>query len=189
MSTRSLPVVFLAVVLATPVLARWVPDATRVATPSKPAVGRIHGRPFKVEKAELTLARASPDMPKRTTYFLKLRQGGGFFPDYEYSLTLLTPRGQKIDGQSFVVGPAGVFKMPGAIVEKNVSYPPVQGVAMTWKVPGKEFGDTDMMSRYTMRLEFGKRLGHRIAGRIYLSMQDPQKSWLAGTFVAEIKRL
>ena len=173
---------------AGPAAARWAPDATKAAIPARAASGRIHGNAFRVEKAELQIAQPNPGMPKRTTYFLKLRQGKEFFADYEYSLTLLTPRGLRLDGRSFVVTPEGVFKMPGAIQENGVSYPPVQGVMMTWKAPGKSFGDTDMVSKYTMRLQFGKTSGNRIPGRIYLAMQDRSKSWVAGSFIAMIDR-
>lgn len=186
---RSLSIGTLAVLTLTPALAQWAPDASKAAIPGRAAVGRIHGKVFRVEKAELQIAAPSPETPKRTTYFLKLTQGKAFFADYEYSLTLLTPRGQKIDGKAFVVGPEGVFKMAGAIEEKGVTYPPVQGVMMTWKVPGKTFGDTDLSSKYTMRLQFGKAKGNRIPGHVFIAMQDREKSWVSGTFQASIHRL
>ena len=177
-----------AVLIAFPAAAQWSADASRARIPGRPAVGRIHGKPFRVEQAELRIAKPGADTPNRTTYLLKLRQGKEFFADYEYSLTLLTPRGQKIDGKSFVVTPEGVFKMPGAISEKGVSYPPVQGVWMTWKAPGKHFGETDMTSKYTMRLQFGKAKGNRIPGYVSIAMQDREKSWVSGTFTAVIER-
>jgi hypothetical protein len=174
--------------LAVPAAAQWVADASKAAVPNRPAAGKIHGKPFRAARVELDYSPGDKDSA-RNTYFLKLRQGGDFFADYEYSFTLITPKAQSISGKRFIVDSRGVFEMGGAIKEKGVSYPPVQGVSMTWKVPDKTFGDTDMMSKYTMRLEFGVQKGSKVPGRVYLAMQDAHKSFVCGTFTAVVKKL
>ncbi|MGH7942283.1 MAG: hypothetical protein ACREE6_02310 [Limisphaerales bacterium] len=41
---------------------------------------------------------------------------------------------------------------------------------------------------YALHLDFGKEAGNRISGKIYLCTSDEQKSYVAGTFKAEIKK-
>ena len=38
-----------------------------------------------------------------------------------------------------------------------------------------------------MRLTFGARHGNTLPGRIYLAVDDPEKSFVAGTFNAVVK--
>ena len=184
--SRSTALIGASVTLAAPVLAQgWAADVSTAALPAGPAAGKINGKKFVPDKVELQMSSGKG----RTTYFLNFRTGKEFFADSEYKLTLLTRPGEKLAGKKFVVGPGGTFEMEGAIKDGEVSYPPLQGVMMTWTVPGKTFGDTDMGSKYTMRLEFGPAKGGRQSGAIYLAMQDAKKSFVAGRFSAVVKKL
>ena len=54
--------------------------------------------------------------------------------------------------------------------------------------PKKDVPETEMFMRdYAMRLEFGRVENGKIPGKIYLSMPDKMQSYMAGTFVAEVK--
>lgn len=43
------------------------------------------------------------------------------------------------------------------------------------------------MKGYSMRLEFSAPAGNKVPGKIYLSLPDKEKSFVAGTFEAETK--
>jgi hypothetical protein len=164
----------------------WLQDCSKAPIPASPAAGRIKGQAFKVDRVEITVSPSDD----RTTYFVSLRQGKEFFPDREFKLFLLRKKGQALESAPYVVGPEGVFKMPNSIRDKNgVNYPPVQGIHATAKAaPGKTFGDTDMQSEFTMRLEFGKKGPKGWPGRIYLCLRDKERSFVAGTFTAVVTK-
>ena len=166
----------------------WMADCSKAAIPNKPAAGMIHGAKFVVEKVELSGGSSSVGGSKMDhgTYFLKLRQGKEFFADREFTIFIATKLGDKLDGKSFTGRSGFAFDQPGAIKVGNVTYPPIQGVQMSWKPPKETLPKTDITSKYTLRLQFGQKQGNKLPGRIYLCMQDKEKSFVAGTFTAVI---
>jgi len=57
-----------------------------------------------------------------------------------------------------------------------------------YKTEGKRsIGVEGYSSGYAMRLQFGKVKDGKVPGKIYLCLPDDQKSYVAGSFVAEIK--
>jgi hypothetical protein len=46
----------------------------------------------------------------------------------------------------------------------------------------------DLEGGYAMRLEFGQLAGNRLSGKIYFCAPDESKSYVAGTFNAQIRR-
>lgn len=142
----------------------WQAEVKGSPTPARPASGRIHGKAFKVERAELDASN-----------ILSLRQGKEFFADREFKIFLFQS-GKKLDGKSFVVTTAD---RPGQMNPH---------VHMTWMGPKDQIPQSEMvMGKYTMRLQFGKRKNGKITGKIYLCMPDAQKSYVAGHFTAALK--
>jgi DNA-directed RNA polymerase subunit RPC12/RpoP len=61
-------------------------------------------------------------------------------------------------------------------------------VTLRWKDAEEEKAKTkNLRSGYALRLEFGRVTGKRLPGRIYLCTPDEAKSYVAGTFTAEIR--
>jgi hypothetical protein len=142
----------------------WLPDVKKSPTPARPASGRISGKAFKVERAELDGAN-----------ILSLRQGKEFFADREFKIFLFQS-GAKLDGKTFTVSNTD---RPGQMNPH---------VHMSWKGPKDSIPQTEMaMGKYAMRLQFGKRKNGKITGQIYLCMPDAQKSYVAGYFTAALK--
>lgn len=185
---RAAPLVLGALLLALPADARWLADCSQAPPPARRVAGRIHGRTFQPNRTELLLQPARPGV-RRSTYVLSLRQIANSRAVLECTLTLITPRGQSLAGKSFVVGPAGPFKMPGMIREGTSRMPPVQGVSIRWSVPGRNASKAFAGPRYTMRLQFGRTAAGRLPGTVYLCLRDPERSWVAGSFSAVARPL
>jgi hypothetical protein len=61
-------------------------------------------------------------------------------------------------------------------------------VHMKWKPTDKDVPDAEIfMKEYTMLLEFGKEKNGVLPGKIYLSIPDESKSFVAGTFEADVE--
>lgn len=152
--------------------APWLEDCSKAAIPNAPAVGKVHGKTFRPAGVELSLSQGDAGS-EHDTYFFKLRSGKEFFADQEISINLITRKGGKLDGQQFVVGPEGAFKMAGTIKEPNgMSMPPVQGAHFSWMPPGKRLPESELLPKYTLKLEFGKTAGGKLPGKIYLCFPD-----------------
>ncbi|HTX22452.1 MAG TPA: hypothetical protein VMD27_11445 [Candidatus Aquilonibacter sp.] len=61
--------------------------------------------------------------------------------------------------------------------------PTASRVTLRW-----QGGRENLESGYALRLEFGEISGNRISGKIYFCAPDQMKSYVAGTFNAEIRR-
>jgi hypothetical protein len=129
--------------------------------PDATAQGAVRGAAFKVEKASLQSG------------VLELRQGADFFPDHAFRIFLFLKAGERPDGKTIV--------MTGE---------PFSGphVHLAYKVQGRNIPETEIfMSKYVMRLEFGRRQGNTIAGKLDLRLPEGTQSFVAGTFEAEIE--
>jgi DNA-directed RNA polymerase subunit RPC12/RpoP len=60
-------------------------------------------------------------------------------------------------------------------------------VNLRWK-EGDQFMREKLTNDYALRLEFGALTKNHIAGKIYLCTSDPEKSYVAGAFHAEIRK-
>ena len=151
--------------LVTPSLAQtpgWKADVTKIAIPKQPAVGKIGGRAFKVERAELS-----------NNSILELRQGGDFFPDLAMIIFLFN-KDNSLQGKTFSVKPDAGINSPHLHLKVRKS--------------GEKLPDAELfLDKITMRLTFGKAVNGKIPGQIYLCAPDKNKSWVAGTFTAVIK--
>jgi hypothetical protein len=71
----------------------------------------------------------------------------------------------------------------------NVSANAAKAAAVTlhWKDGSQPMSDT-FTNGYAMRLEFAAISGNRLPGKIYFCAPDETKSYVAGTFNADIRR-
>jgi hypothetical protein len=129
---------------------------------------------------------------------LYLRSSKSLFSDTEVRVIFLVKQGQKPDGKTFVRLPPRPGASSGFDALRPVELVPglsgtklplLQDVSLTGETGGGAQTMTDMQGepRPTMRLQFGKRRGSILPGKIYLCWTDKQKSYVAGAFEAVIE--
>lgn len=140
----------------------WSLDLANAALPETPAAGRIHGSGFHCERATLENGTFS------------LRQGPGWPPDLGVTI-LLPPRpNEEFAGKTFEVAPSQL--------------PPTVRVVLRWKDEQQQPAREDFPAGNAMKLAFGQAANGRLPGKIYLCLPDPAKSFVAGTFDAELRK-
>ncbi len=141
---------------------KWSLNLTNAVFPEGVAAGNIHGCGFLCERATLQGGR------------LTLRQGRpGGAPVMGVSVHLFARQGEELSGKSIDIA--------------SNRAPPLPRVTVRWKEdqqPSKE----EFLTGYALRLAFRQAAHGRIAGRIYLCLPDEARSFVAGTFDAEIRR-
>ena len=143
---------------------RYQLDPAKHVVPTTPAAGRLSGKPFTPDKAELEGNR------------LIIRQGKDFFADQSIEV-FLDDKSKPAEGLKLVVRPAQTWTDGTPSLHVSVG--------------GGKGGlpDTKFVNEgYAMTLELGKADKGKSAGKIYLCLPDDQKSFLVGTFTAERKR-
>jgi len=141
----------------------WTMTLAGVETPSSVVAGRLHGRPFKIDKVVLD-GRG----------WLKFMQGTDAIADLEMDIVLFERDINKLSGRTVTVP----SQTPG----------PVPRLFMMWKDAGASTpNQTSFTDNYALRLEFGPLAGGSLPGKIYLCIPDKEKSFLAGTFEAQLK--
>jgi hypothetical protein len=140
----------------------WSLELTKAVFPQTVASGRVHGSGFMCERAVLQGGT------------LTLRQGKGSPPDLGLTIHLFAQQGEELSGKIIEITPDRA--------------PPLPRVVVRWKDP-QEKGATQSISHgYALKLAFGDALNGRIPGNIYLSLPDESKTFVAGSFNAEIKK-
>jgi tetratricopeptide (TPR) repeat protein len=140
----------------------WRMNLEGVHIPAGPASGRIHGDPVTIDEAVLEHS------------ILTLRDGKNFFPDHAFMIFLFLKKGETPESKTYAVSKESGFGSPH--------------IHMKWKQQGKDLPQTKIwMNEYAMLLQFGKRNGGEMPGKIYLCIPDERKSYVAGTFTAHIK--
>ena len=143
----------------------WTLDLDKMKVPDKPAAGKWMGGDFAVEKVQLNPGGV-----------LILRQGKEFFADADAKIFLFLKQGESLEGKSYVIG---------ATSKPGESRPHVH---FARKGPGDKLPKgSSTVNGYAMRLEFGKAKDGKLPGQIYLCLPDADKSYVAGTFVLEVK--
>jgi len=138
----------------------WMLDLTAAAIPSSTAAGRIHGRDFIVERAIL--------------------QNG--------SLTLRTGRNGTVEfGVIINFGGAPPESLAGQSFSITTNADKAAGIMLRWKDDDQQSKVT-ITNGYALRLNFGQLSGNHLSGKIYLCVPDETKSYIAGTFNADIRR-
>jgi len=131
-----------------------------VRIPASPASGRVHGYSFIADRA--TLARGS----------LTLRQGSGWPAELAVAITLAAARGEDLAGKV-------VTNLPN-----RRGSPPI---TLRWREPDGRMAAESLRAGYVLRLEFGSVHDRSIEGKLYLATADAEKSFVGGTFRAEIR--
>jgi len=141
----------------------WKMDLKGVSIPSGPVGGMIHGDPVTIDKAIFEHG------------ILTLRDGKDFFPDHAFMIFLFLKKGEIPENRIFEYATESGFGSPH--------------IHMKWKETGKDLPETKIWMRgYAMFLQFGKRKGQELPGKIYLCIPDEMKSFIAGSFTAQIKK-
>jgi len=177
--------------------AGWVADASRAEIPDRIAAGRLHGEAFSLGKATASPYHAESgnvgDPPEKAEKVdgvtLSLRQRGkGPGELGTFTVFAAVRPGETVVGKSFLLPPGGLFKQPGKIPDKHGEgfFYSVAGVQGAWK--GKDGTPRfDVLTKATLRLVFGQRRGKVLPGKVYLCLDDGDRSFVAGTFEAEIR--
>lgn len=144
----------------------WSLDLTNAVFPKDTAAGKIHGRNFVCRQAVLLHD------------FLALRSGKGWQSEMAANIFLDrsadSPRAaEMLSGRSFEVGTNQTDSRPA--------------VSLVWQDGNLRV--TELFTNgYAMKLEFGTVSSNRLPGKIYLCLPDETRSYVVGTFTAEIQR-
>lgn len=138
----------------------WTLDLAGVKIPDETAAGKINGRDFICQRSTLHGGT------------LDLRQGPEWPPDLGLTLYLTTGRAEDLAGRTVHI-PAGTQNPPR--------------VKLRWKNEQGEPQTRNIRSGYTCTVEFGEVNNEHLRGKIYICIPDKDRSWVAGTFDAEIR--
>ena len=155
----SAPVVF---VLAAPGSeTNWTLNLAGQAMPEAPASGRLNGRAFALERAS---AQGGT---------LTFRQGLKTPAETSFTVYLFARQGEDLARQT-------------VNIESNWTNPPK--IVLRWKDQQQQPITRTYRQGYAMRIEFGAVANGRLPGRIYLCVPDDARSYVAGSFEAEIRK-
>ncbi|MSU59729.1 MAG: hypothetical protein EXS35_16440 [Pedosphaera sp.] len=138
----------------------WTLSLAEVKIPEGRATGWINGRHFAFDRATVQGGT------------LSFRQGKNWPPEVGVTIQLVARQGEDLAGKT-------------VNIETNRDHPP--RVTLRWK-EAEQPRNQMVREGYALRLEFGAVAGNRLPGKIYLCTPDDAKSWVAGTFEAEIKK-
>jgi|ERR1051326_1239832 DNA-directed RNA polymerase subunit RPC12/RpoP len=140
----------------------WTLDLSGATIPDTTAVGSIHGSGFFCEHATLQGGH------------LTLRQGRSWPPDLGMTVELFAQQGEDLAGKTVEIQPDRA--------------PPLPKIVSRWKDDQQKAVTRSINSGYALRVSFGDATNGRIPGKIYISLPDESKSFVAGTFNAEIRK-
>jgi len=151
----------------------WSLDQTNADVPESTAAGSIHGSGFFCERAVLQgVAATDAKTPARCD--LSLRQGKSGPPDLGLTLQLFAQQGEDLAGKTVEITP-----------DRS---PPVPKVILRWKNEQDKAVNKTFAEGYVLRVAFGEVANGRMSGKIYIAIPDDNKSVVAGTFNAEIRK-
>lgn len=139
----------------------WLLNLAGMNFPETPAAGRIHGRDFLVERATLQSGT------------LTLRQGGNRGSvDFGVVINFSGVPSEALAGQSIHIATNATL---------------AARVTLRWTETDQTLKD-NFETGYALRLEFGTLEKNHLSGKIYFCAPDDEKSYVAGTFNAEIRK-
>jgi len=141
---------------------QWSLEVARATLPESLAAGRIRGTGFQCERATLQGGT------------LTLRQGKTWPPDLGISIMLFAQQGEELTGKTIEVS--------------SERAPPLPKVVLRWKTEQDKALTQNLTQGYALKLVFGTPLEGRMPGRIYIALPDDSKSFIAGTFDAELRK-
>jgi len=140
----------------------WTMDLSEAPIPEAAAVGSIHASGFFCERATLQGGH------------LTLRQGRSGPADLGITVQLFAQQGEELSGKTVEIKPDRV--------------PPLPKIVLQWKDEQQKAVRKTFSNGYALKVAFGDAASGRIPGRIYISLPDENKSFVAGTFNAEIRK-
>lgn len=161
-------------------LAPMPADCSADPAPSHPISANVAGDAFApVVKLVSAGGISSGDEggPAYDTYRLELDVSDDWEPPIEVDTTLLVPKGEGLDGKTFRKLPLDdVGAQPGP----ESGLPEIQG----WSIENVPLGvdASHVFQIASLRVEFGKRRGNVLPGRIRLCAPDVENSQVAGAF-------
>lgn len=139
----------------------WTMDLAAATTPDSLAAGRIHGKDFICERAYI----------ESGALMLRLGRSG--------PVTL---------GLAINFG----VEQPEALANQSVNVttnaPKAALVTLRYLGDNEKLVKENFTNGYALRLKFNPQSGNRISGKIYFCAPDDSKSYVMGTFNAEIRR-
>ncbi len=139
----------------------WTLLLAGTKTPEMPAGGRIRGEQFVAER--VTLQGGT----------LNLRQSTSSPPDLGVMVYLFASRSEDLAGQTIQI-------------EATRTNSP--RVTLRWKNDQDQPATESFRTGYALRLEFGRASAGCLPGKIYLCTPDDAKSYVTGSFTAEIRK-
>jgi DNA-directed RNA polymerase subunit RPC12/RpoP len=140
----------------------WTMDLSEATLPEATAVGSIHASGFYCERATLQGGH------------LTLRQGRSGPADLQLTVQLFAHEGEELSGKTVEIQPDRA--------------PPLPKIVLKWKDEQQKSVTRNINNGYALKVAFGDAANGRIPGKIYISLPDENKSFVAGTFNAEIKK-
>jgi DNA-directed RNA polymerase subunit RPC12/RpoP len=145
-----------------PTNVNWTMDLSEASIPEVTAVGSIHSNGFFCERATLQGGN------------LTLRQGGSWPPDLGVTVQLFAKQGEELSGKTVEIKPDRT--------------PPIPKIVLRWKDEQQKAVTRNITEGYALKVAFGEAANGRIPGKIFISLPDENKSFIAGTFNAEIRK-
>jgi regulation of enolase protein 1 (concanavalin A-like superfamily)/DNA-directed RNA polymerase subunit RPC12/RpoP len=139
----------------------WMLDLQTNAIPDAPVAGRIHGQDFLMERASFQNGA------------LTIRVGN---------------RGPAESGAVINFSGADAEELSGKTINVLTNAEKAARVSLRWKDDTGEVQKTNYDAGYALRLEFGALANNRLPGKIYLCLPDPEKSYLLGSFRANVSK-
>lgn len=137
----------------------WSMDLSKVTIPDDTLAGSLHHQAFEVERATLSGSN------------LTLRIGTKDKVELGLNIYFFNRQPEELSGKSAEVKPTDTI---------------APRVVMHWR-EGERHSET-FHKGYAMKIEFGPASGNELPGKLFISLPDESKSWVAGTFRAEIHR-
>jgi hypothetical protein len=103
-------------------------------------------------------------------------------------LILRTGRGGPLEsGVTINFSGAQAEALSGESINVGTNASRAAGVTLHWK-DGDQLMSGTFIKGYALRLDWGQISGNRLPGKIYLCAPDETKSYVAGTFNADIRK-
>ncbi len=149
-------------IYAVPTNFTWTLDLTNARLPATTVAGSVYGMGFQCDKAVLQGGT------------LNLRSGMGGSLEALVSIRFFAQAGEELSGRSIEIS--------------SERLPPLPKVVVRWKNESTQGRSQSFNSGYALKVAFGEASSGLIPGKIYLALPDEEKSFVAGTFDAEIRK-
>jgi hypothetical protein len=172
-------------------------DCSTTPGADAPVTLSIDGNPQPLPVAEFAKQQEmSMDEESFEVFRVNLRDVAGLFSPVEIEASVLVKKGETVDGKTFRQLPTDdMKKQPSPLKQEGAALPEVQSLEVRSDPAGFDYQHGILAS---MRLEFGKRDGEKLPGRIHLCIaggqtddvfqpQPTQTVIVEGTFVAKLQ--